>query len=110
MHQLILIVNQSRALCRGLSFKIPVDVGTVDKIPLISLEIMEALKENDQIFQQNEFPFCYLFNGEESFAELRIDCNIKHYLSSTNEFYLRQQQIFMDIVKIVKKHGVVVPK
>ncbi|XP_010556566.1 PREDICTED: mechanosensitive ion channel protein 1, mitochondrial [Tarenaya hassleriana] len=97
------IVNKSRAQWRAIASKIPLQIEDLDKIPEISDEIKGTLRANAKVFLGKEAPYCYLSRVEKSFAELTIGCNLKHM--NKDELYATQQEILLESVKIVKKHG-----
>ncbi|XP_010419562.1 PREDICTED: mechanosensitive ion channel protein 1, mitochondrial-like [Camelina sativa] len=98
------IVNKSRAQWRAIASKIPLQIDDLDKIPEISNEIKEMLKANTKVFLGKEAPHCYLSRVEKSFAELSIGCNLKQM--GKEELYTTQQEVLIESVKIIQKHGV----
>ncbi|KAF8051377.1 hypothetical protein N665_1737s0001 [Sinapis alba] len=97
------IVNKSRAQWRAIASKIPLQIDELDKIPQISDEIKETLRSNPKVFLGKEAPHCYLSRVEKSFAELTIGCNLKYM--GKEELYATQQEVLLESVKIIKKHG-----
>ncbi|KAJ0250005.1 Mechanosensitive ion channel protein 1 [Hirschfeldia incana] len=97
------IVNKSRAQWRAIASKIPLQIDDLDKIPQISDEIKETLRSNPKVFLGKEAPHCYLSRVEKSFAELTIGCNLKYM--GKEELYTTQQEVLLESVKIIKKHG-----
>ncbi|KAL1213586.1 Mechanosensitive ion channel protein 1 [Cardamine amara subsp. amara] len=97
------IVNKSRAQWRAIASKIPLQIDDLDKIPEISNEIKETLRSNTKVFLGKEAPYCYLSRVEKSFAELTIGCNLKYM--GKDELYTTQQEVLLESVKIIKKHG-----
>ncbi|KFK30613.1 hypothetical protein AALP_AA6G004300 [Arabis alpina] len=98
-----MIVNKSRAQWRAIASKIPLQIDDLDKIPEISKEIKETLRANTKVFLGKEAPYCYLSRVEKSFAELSIGCNLKYM--GKDELYTTQQEVLLESVKIIKKHG-----
>ncbi|XP_010426808.1 PREDICTED: mechanosensitive ion channel protein 1, mitochondrial-like [Camelina sativa] len=98
------IVNKSRAQWRAIASKIPLQIDDLDKIPEISNEIKEMLKANTKVFLGKEAPHCYLSRVEKSFAELSIGCNLKQM--GKEELLTTQQDVLIESVKIIQKHGV----
>ncbi|XP_059651369.1 mechanosensitive ion channel protein 1, mitochondrial-like [Cornus florida] len=97
------IVNKSRAQWRAIITKIPLQIGDFEKIPQISDDIKSMLRSNSNIFLGKEAPYCFLSRIERSFAELTLGCNLKHM--SKEEFFSTQQDILLQSVQIIKKHG-----
>ncbi|EOA22080.1 hypothetical protein CARUB_v10002623mg [Capsella rubella] len=97
------IVNKSRAKWRAIASKIPLQIDDLDKIPLISNEIEEMLRVNAKVYLGKEAPYCYLSRVEKSFAELSIGCNLVGM--GKGELYTTQQEVLLESVKIIKKHG-----
>lgn len=97
------IVNKSRAGFRAMVTKLPLQIDTLDKIPQISEEIKSMLKSNSKVFLGKEVPYCFLSRIESSYAELTIGCNLKHM--SKDELYSSQQDILLQSVHIIQKHG-----
>ncbi|CAN7000107.1 unnamed protein product [Brassica oleracea var. botrytis] len=97
------IVNKSRAQWRAIASKIPLQIDDLDKIPHISDEIKETLRSNPKVFLGKEAPHCYLSRVEKSSAELTIGCNLKYM--GKEELYATQQEVLLESVKIIKKHG-----
>ncbi|KAL8228003.1 hypothetical protein R6Q57_015587 [Mikania cordata] len=97
------IVNKSRAGWRAMVSKIPVQVDDIEKIPQISKEIENMMKSNANIFLEKEQPYCYLSRVERSFAELSLGCNLKQM--SKDKLFLAEQDILVQSVGIIKKHG-----
>ncbi|KAL0712357.1 hypothetical protein Bca4012_019335 [Brassica carinata] len=97
------IVNKSRAQWRAIASKIPLQIDDLDKIPQISEEIKETLRANPKVFLGKEAPHCYLSRVEKSFAELTVGCNLKYM--GKEELYATQQEVLLESVKIIKKHG-----
>ncbi|CAH8273656.1 unnamed protein product [Arabidopsis lyrata] len=97
------IVNKSRAQWRAIASKIPLQIDDLDTIPQISNEIKEMLRSNTKVFLGKEAPHCYLSRVGKSFAELTIGCNLKHM--GKEELYNTQQEVLLEVVKIIKKHG-----
>ncbi|VVB06789.1 unnamed protein product [Arabis nemorensis] len=98
-----MIVNKSRAQWRAIASKIPLQIDDLDKIPDISNEIKETLRSNTKVYLGKEAPYCYLSRVEKSFAELTIGCNLKYM--GKDELYTTQQEVLLESVKIIKKHG-----
>ncbi|CAA0392727.1 unnamed protein product [Arabidopsis thaliana] len=98
------IVNKSRAQWRAIASKIPLQIDDLDMIPQISNEIKEMLRSNTKVFLGKEAPHCYLSRVEKSFAELTIGCNLIRM--GKEELYNTQQEVLLEAVKIIKKHGV----
>ena len=123
-------MNKSRAQWRAIASKIPLQIDDLDKIPQISDEIKETLRSNPKVFLGKEAPHCYLSRVEKSFAELTIGCNLKYMVLSLSllsvtfscqkkerdfilllvsqgkeELYATQQEVLLESVKIIKKHG-----
>ncbi|OMP00352.1 Mechanosensitive ion channel MscS [Corchorus olitorius] len=97
------IINKSRAQWRGMMTKIPFNVEDVDKIPQISTDIKSMLRSNPKVFLGKEAPYCFLSHIESSSAELTIGCNLRHM--SKEELYSAQEDILLQSVQIIKKHG-----
>ncbi|GMY23716.1 mechanosensitive ion channel protein 1, mitochondrial isoform X1 [Fagus crenata] len=97
------IVNKSRAQWRAMVTKIPLQVDDLEKIPLISNEVKSMLRSNSKVFLGKEAPYCFLSQIQRSFAELTLGCNLKHM--SKDELYSTQQDILLQSVQIIKKHG-----
>ncbi|KAJ8900631.1 hypothetical protein K2173_025408 [Erythroxylum novogranatense] len=102
------IVNKSRAQCHTMVAKIPLTVDDLDKIPHISNDIANMLKLNPKVFLETEAPYCFLSRVESSFAEMTLGFNLKHM--KKEELYSTQQDILLQAVEIVKKHGVALGK
>ncbi|KAF5464334.1 hypothetical protein F2P56_014418 [Juglans regia] len=97
------IVNKSRAQFRAMVTKIPVQADDLDKIPIISNDVKSMLRSNSKVFLEKEGPYCYLSRIESYYAELTIGCNLKHM--SKEELYATEQDILLQAVQIIKKHG-----
>ncbi|KAK5776093.1 hypothetical protein PVK06_044052 [Gossypium arboreum] len=97
------IVNKSRALWRAVVTKIPLQIEDLDKVPEISNEIKSMLKSNSKVFLGKEVPYCFLSHVECSYAELIVGCNLRHM--SKDELYSTHQDILLQSVRIIKKHG-----
>ncbi|KAG8475120.1 hypothetical protein CXB51_031995 [Gossypium anomalum] len=97
------IVNKSRARWRAVVTKIPLQIEDLDKVPEISNEIKSMLKSNSKVFLGKEVPYCFLSHVEGSYAELTVGCNLRHM--SKDELYSTQQDILLQSVRIIKKHG-----
>ncbi|TYI50752.1 hypothetical protein E1A91_D12G124500v1 [Gossypium mustelinum] len=97
------IVNKSRARWRAVVTKIPLQIEDLDKVPEISNEIKSMLKSNSKVFLGKEVPYCFLSHVEGSYAELTVGCNLRHM--SKDELYSTQQDILLQSVQIIKKHG-----
>lgn len=97
------IVNKSRAQWRAMASKIPLHIDDMDKIPQISDEIKGMLKSNPKVFLGKEAPHCFLSRIEDSYAELTLGCNLQHMRK--DELYTAQQDILLQSVQIIKKHG-----
>ncbi|KAG9457156.1 hypothetical protein H6P81_001664 [Aristolochia fimbriata] len=97
------IVNKSRARWRAIMTKIPLLINDLEKVPQVSEDIKSALRLNPKIFMEKEAPYCYLSHVENSFAELTIGYNLRHM--SREEMYAAQQDILLEVIQIIKKHG-----
>ncbi|KAB2052349.1 hypothetical protein ES319_A12G115000v1 [Gossypium barbadense] len=97
------IVNKSRARWRAVVTKIPLLIEDLDKVPEISNEIKSMLKSNSKVFLGKEVPYCFLSHVEGSYAELTVGCNLRHM--SKDELYSTHQDILLQSVRIIKKHG-----
>ncbi|KAA3462233.1 mechanosensitive ion channel protein 1, mitochondrial [Gossypium australe] len=97
------IVNKSRARWRAVVTKIPLQIEDLDKVPEISNAIKSMLKSNSKVFLGKEVPYCFLSHVEGSYAELTVGCNLRHM--SKDELYSTQQDILLQSVRIIKKHG-----
>ncbi|XP_021280890.1 mechanosensitive ion channel protein 1, mitochondrial [Herrania umbratica] len=97
------IMNKSRAQWRAVVTKIPLQIEDLDKIPQISNDIKVMLQSNSKVFLGKEAPYCFLSHIESSYAELTIGCNLRHM--SKDELYSTQQDILLQSVQIIKKHG-----
>ncbi|KAM6584769.1 hypothetical protein CsatB_011771 [Cannabis sativa] len=99
------IVNKSRAGWRAIVSKIPLQINDLDKIPQIANDINSMLRLHSKVFLGKEAPYCFLSRVESSFAELTVGCNLKQM--KKDEFYATQQDILLQSVQIIKKHGAV---
>ncbi|WCJ22741.1 Mechanosensitive ion channel protein [Euphorbia peplus] len=97
------IVNKSRAEWRGMVTKIPVKADDLDKIPEVSNDIKNMLKENPKVFLGKEAPYCFLSRVDSSCAELTIGYNLTRM--SKDELYSTEADILLQSVQIIKKHG-----
>ncbi|XWS46130.1 hypothetical protein CRYUN_Cryun14cG0037300 [Craigia yunnanensis] len=97
------ITNKSRAQWRAVVTKIPLQIEDLDKIPQISDDIKSMLRSNSKIFLGKEAPYCFLSHIESSYAEMTVGCNLRHM--SKDELYSAQQDILLQSVQIIKKHG-----
>ncbi|KAI9089979.1 hypothetical protein K1719_028949 [Acacia pycnantha] len=97
------IVNKSRAEYCAITSKIPLGIGDLSRISRISDDIKSMLKTKEMVFFGKEAPYCYLSRIESSFAQLTIGYNIKYM--SKDEMYSAEQDILLDVVDIIKKHG-----
>ncbi|PWA35084.1 Like-Sm (LSM) domain-containing protein [Artemisia annua] len=97
------IVNKSRAGWRAIVSKIPVQLDDFEKIPQISEEIKNMMKSNANVFLEKEQPYCYMSRVEKSFAELSLGCNLKQM--SKDKLYAAEQDVLLQSVGIIKKHG-----
>ncbi|XVF73139.1 hypothetical protein PTKIN_Ptkin12aG0177700 [Pterospermum kingtungense] len=97
------ITNKSRAEWRAVVTKIPLQTEDLDKIPEISNDIKSMLRSNSKVFLGKEAPYCFLSHIESSYAELTVGCNLRHM--SKDELYSAQQDILLQSVQIIKKHG-----
>ncbi|KAF9589541.1 hypothetical protein IFM89_025301 [Coptis chinensis] len=84
--------------------KIPLRFDSLEKVPQITDEIKSMLKSNSKIFLGKEVPYCFLSGIETSYAELTLGCNLKQM--SKVELYSAEQDILLEAVRIIKKHGV----
>ncbi|KAA8520670.1 hypothetical protein F0562_015058 [Nyssa sinensis] len=100
------IVNKSRAHWRAIGTKIPLQIGDFDKIPQISDDIKNMLRSNPKVFLEKEPPYCFLSRIERSYAELTLGCNLKQM--SKDELFATEQDILLQSVRIIKKHGATV--
>ncbi|XVF33279.1 hypothetical protein REPUB_Repub17cG0155200 [Reevesia pubescens] len=97
------IVNMSCAQWRAVVTKIPFQIEDLNKIPDISNDIKSMLQSNSKVFLGKEAPYCFLSHIESSYAELTVGCNLRHM--SKDELYSAQQDILLQSVLIIKKHG-----
>lgn len=97
------IVNKSRAQWRATATKIPIQVDDLNNIPVISNDIKSMLRSNPKVFLGKEGPYCFLSRIESSFAELTLGCNLE--AMSKEEFHSTEQDILLQSVQIIKKHG-----
>ncbi|XP_068648842.1 mechanosensitive ion channel protein 1, mitochondrial-like [Aristolochia californica] len=97
------IVNKSRARWQAIVTKIPLQVNDLAKIPQVSEDVKSMLRLNPKVFIEKEAPYCYLSRIENSFAELTIGYNLRHM--SREEMYSTQQDILLQSIQIIKKHG-----
>ncbi|KAI4347066.1 hypothetical protein L6164_007915 [Bauhinia variegata] len=99
------IVNKSRAVCRAIISKIPLQIADLNKIPQISEDIKNMLQSNAKVFLEREVPYCFLSRIESKCAELTIGYNLKHMRK--DELYSAEQEILLQAVQIIQKHGAV---
>ncbi|KAE8696848.1 Mechanosensitive ion channel protein 1 [Hibiscus syriacus] len=97
------IVNKSRAQWRAVVTKIPLQIESLDKVSQISDDIKSMLRSNSKVFLGKEAPFCFLSNVDSYYAELTVGCNLRHM--SKDELYSAQQDILLQSVQIIRKHG-----
>ncbi|MFQ6668699.1 hypothetical protein Gotur_034248 [Gossypium turneri] len=97
------IVNKSRAQWRAVVTKIPLEIEGLDKVPQISDDIKNMLRSNSNIFLGKEAPYCFLSHIDSYYAELTIGCNLRRM--SKDEIYSAQQDILLQSVQIIRKHG-----
>lgn len=97
------IINKSRAQWRASLKKIPVRIGDLQKIPLVSEEIKSMLRSNPNVYLEKDAPYCYLSRIENSFAELTLGCNLKNMRK--DELFAAEQDILLQAAKIIEKHG-----
>ncbi|KAK4268823.1 hypothetical protein QN277_022057 [Acacia crassicarpa] len=97
------IVNKSRAEYCAITSKISLEIDDLSRIPRISDDINSMLKTKELVFLGKEAPYCYLSRIESSFAQLTIGYNIKYM--SKDEMYSAEQDILLEVVDIIKKHG-----
>lgn len=97
------IVNKSRAQFRAMVTKIPIQSQDLDIVPQISDDIKNMLRSNSKVFLEKEAPYCFLSHVENSYSELTVGCNLTHM--SKDELYSTQQDILLQSVQIIKKHG-----
>ncbi|GMI74069.1 hypothetical protein HRI_001076100 [Hibiscus trionum] len=97
------ILNKSRAQWRAVVTKIPLQIEGLDKVPQISNDIKSMLRSNSNVFLGKEAPYCFLSNVDSYYAELTVGCNLRHM--SKDEIYSAQQDILLQSVQIIRKHG-----
>ena len=71
-------MNKSRAECRAIITKIPLQIEDLSKIPQISDDVKSMLRSHAKVFLGIEVPYCFLSRVESSCAELTLGYNLKH--------------------------------
>lgn len=97
------IVNKSRATWRGMVAKVPVKLDDFEEIPQITEAIRGMLKNNPKVFLERESPHCFVSQIGTPFWEITVSCNIQPM--SKVEFLSTEQEILLEIARIVKRHG-----
>lgn len=98
------IVNNSRATWRGMVAKVPVQLDHFEEIPQITEAIRRMLKNNPKVFLERESPHCFVSQVGTLFWEITVRCNIQPM--SKDEFLSAQQEILLEVARIVKRRGV----
>ncbi|MED6149067.1 U2 snRNP complex subunit msl1 [Stylosanthes scabra] len=98
------IVNKSRAECRAIVSKIPLQVEDLSKIPQLSEDIKSMLRSHAKVFLGKEVPYCFLSRVESSYAELTVGYNLKHMRK--DELFAAEQDVLLNAVQVIKNHGV----
>ncbi|XP_057743588.1 mechanosensitive ion channel protein 1, mitochondrial [Arachis stenosperma] len=98
------IVNKSRAECRGIISKIPLQIEDLSKIPQLSEDIKSMLRSHAKVFLGKEVPYCFLSRVESSYAELTIGYNLKHMRK--DELFAAEQDVLLHAVQVIKNHGI----
>ncbi|PPS00875.1 hypothetical protein GOBAR_AA19776 [Gossypium barbadense] len=70
---------------------------------LYSVILTVPLRSNSNIFLGKEAPYCFLSHIDSYYAELTIGCNLRRM--SKDEIYSAQQDILLQSVQIIRKHG-----
>ncbi|XP_039024837.1 mechanosensitive ion channel protein 1, mitochondrial-like [Hibiscus syriacus] len=97
------IVSKSRAQWRAVVTKITLQIESLDKVPHISDDIKSMLRSNSKVFLGKDAPYCFLSNVDSYYAELTVGCNLRHM--SKDELYSAQQDILLQSIQIIRKHG-----
>lgn len=99
------IVNKPpQAPWHAMVSKIFLDQDEFDKIPRISEEIVNMMRSNSNVFlDKYRQPYCFL-DKVDTYCELALKCYLKQM--SEDEIYLVKQDLLLQSVQIIEKHGV----
>ncbi|KAJ7546920.1 hypothetical protein O6H91_08G061200 [Diphasiastrum complanatum] len=97
------IVNKSRAKWRGLNAQFPIHLSSIEKLREITIEILENLQANPNVFLEQEPPRCYVSAIGPTHLEIVVSCNIKPM--GKDEFFLAQQELLISIAQILSRKG-----
>lgn len=97
------IVNKSRATWRGMVAIVPIQLDDFEEIPNITEAIKRMLKNNPKVFLERESPHCFVSQIGSPFWDITVNCNIQPM--SKVEFLSTEQEILLEIARIVKRYG-----
>ncbi|XP_044957439.1 mechanosensitive ion channel protein 1, mitochondrial-like [Hordeum vulgare subsp. vulgare] len=99
-----IIVNRSRAQWLLSVTKIPIKVQSMDKVHVISEEIMEKLRAYPEVSLKADAPHCYLTRLGDLYGEFTIGCCLQNMRNE--EVLCVEQKILSDAARIIHLHGV----
>lgn len=97
------IVNRSRAPWHAFNTKMPVHKEDFQKVPQITQEIRDMLKNHPKVYIHNGVPHCYVSRVGGLSLDISIVCNLK--LMAKEELLSTEQDIILEAMKIVACAG-----
>ncbi|MCO5592228.1 hypothetical protein L7F22_046226 [Adiantum nelumboides] len=97
------IVNKSRATWQAFTVKIAVQLNDFEKIPRITQEIKNLLKNHPSVTLQNGVPLCYASRVAGIALEITVLCNLK--FKDREDLLSTEQDITLQALKIITKAG-----
>lgn len=99
-------MNKSRAPSHSFTAKIPVHLKDFEKIPQITLEVQEMLRNHPKVHRNNGVPHCYVSRVSSLSMDITINCSLKRM--SKEELMSTEQEIILEGIKIVAQAGATV--
>lgn len=101
-------MNESCVAYKAILTKIPLQSEDLSKISLILKDIAGMLTSSATVLLKYDPPYCYVSCIGSSFVELTMGYNLRN--TTMAEICTAEQDILLQVVEIIKKHGVALGK
>ncbi|XP_024514918.1 mechanosensitive ion channel protein 1, mitochondrial-like [Selaginella moellendorffii] len=97
------IVNKSRCPKQAIKSRIYIRCSDIDKVPVITDEVVELLKTHPKILSEQDSPLCYLSKTAPTHLELTFSCDIQSL--NKREVLALEQELLVRAAEVVRKSG-----